>query len=298
MEDRYVIHLFNDIAVFGVFDGHGGTEAADFIADSIIPALRTEFQKELGERRSLLSDDSNPQPADIIETETVDVLKRSLLEAIENIENDAITHLRDRQDYSGSTLCLCLCTRNTLLCASLGDSRVYVSRNGVSKQVTRRDHLATENKEECQRIVDEGGYVNQEGYVGGRVQVTRAIGDLDPETAKKVTGLSAIPELSEYNLDLEKDEFILVACDGVWEVFSGQAAINHVRSSLKATNGDLLKAADGLVEKAIDARTSDNVTVVIAFLPAVSRIWTKQTNVNQNEDDASRPRLFLKKQSS
>ena len=293
MEDRYVIHLFNDIAVFAVLDGHGGTTAADFAANLLIPTLRSEFEKILGWGANVNFTDSNPQPPDAIEAETVKLLRESLVEAISRIEQETLKYLKCENDFSGTTLCVCICTRNTLIVANLGDSRVYVSRNGITRQVTKRDHN-TREEHELARIEREGGFVNREGYLGGLVQVSRAIGDLDPSSMEKIKGLSAVPDIIEFSFDKEKDEFVLVGCDGLWEVMHGQAAVGFVRKSLKDSNGDLLKAADGLVKEAIEAKTSDNVTVVIAFLPSASRIWTKPPVSPAMDDDENRPRLFKK----
>jgi len=297
MEDRYVIHLFNDIAVFGVFDGHGGFGAADFVSNALIPALRTEFRRAVVQGQVFSFTESNPQPPDAIETETVRLMRQSLAEAIAAVEFQALDHLHRNNDFSGTTLCACLCTRSTLIVANMGDSKVYVSRNGVPKQVTGRDHSASNNSTEKARIEQEGGYVSKEGYLGGLVQVSRALGDIDPATSKKVVGLSAVPEMIEFPLDKDKDEFVLVACDGLWEVMSGQGAINHIRMTLKNTKGDLLKAAEGLVAKAMELKTSDNVTVVIAFLPVAERIWTSQPSSSPppgGGDDENRPRFFRK----
>jgi serine/threonine protein phosphatase PrpC len=295
MEDRYVIHLFNGIAVFGVFDGHGGTAAAEIVSQSLIPALRAEFRRAIAKGVHYTFTESNPQPPDAIERETVESLKNNFKEAIAQTEREALMYLVEQRDFSGTTLCACMCTRSTLLVANLGDSRVVLSRRGVMKVVTR-DHSARDESEK-RRIEGVGGFVSLEGYLGGLVQVSRAIGDIDPSTREKVLGLSAEPDIFEFPLDREKDEFIIVACDGLWEVMSCQAAVQHVRATLKTTKGNLFQATDDLVAKALSLGTSDNVTVIIAFLPTVEKIWAPDPPIDSPSqcDNDGRPRLFLKR---
>jgi protein phosphatase 2C family protein 2/3 len=296
MEDRYLIHLFNDIAVFGVFDGHSGTAAADVVCSRLIPALRGQFKKKFESGIRFSFTNSNPQPPDAIEEETMAAMQDCLHEAVKEVEQEAIVHLSAHLDYSGCTLCVCLCTRSTLLVANLGDSRVVMSRKGGKmQQVTKKDHVAKDDKER-QRIEESGGFVNAEGYLGGKVQVSRAIGDIDSDTGNKIVGLSSDPDLSKFPLDIESDEFIIMACDGLWEVFSLQGAVNFVREALKRTKGDLSKATDELVKKAIELKTTDNVTVIIAYLPKVENIWMKDiSSRTPTPDDDERPRLFKKK---
>ncbi len=57
------------------------------------------------------------------------------------------------------------------------------------------------------------------------------------------------------------DEFIIVACDGLWDVMTDQEAVDFVRD---IDDGEAMSQA--LVKKALEAGTTDNVTVVCARL--------------------------------
>ena len=96
--------------------------------------------------------------------------------------------------------------------------------------------------------------------VSGLLSVARSLGDFDVGDQEKVAGVSAAPDVSEFMLDNDH-EFLLVrhrqrarcaptsltlvwpqlACDGVWDVFSSQSAVDYVRRSLK--RGDAVEAA-------------------------------------------------------
>jgi serine/threonine protein phosphatase PrpC len=61
-------------------------------------------------------------------------------------------------------------------------------------------------------------------------------------------------------------EFMIMASDGVWDVFSCQEAVNFVRHVLLHNDGNLELAAERLIREAEARDTQDNVSVaVVAF---------------------------------
>jgi serine/threonine protein phosphatase PrpC len=58
------------------------------------------------------------------------------------------------------------------------------------------------------------------------------------------------------------DEFVILACDGLWEKLSSQEAVNFVRRKL-SDHHDAQRAADELVDKALSRASSDNVTAIV-----------------------------------
>lgn len=278
MEDRYSIHLFKEMVCFGVYDGHAGTGAADLICENLVPYLR----EELRSRRVVLSEEP---------------LKDSLRETVRRIEETTLVTLKEKGDWSGSTLCVCLLTHSFLIVGHLGDSRVVVSRKGVARQVTTKDHLAKDYDEKL-RIHAMGARVDDEGYLEGLLQVSRAIGDVDPDTKQKILGLSSEPDIFLEPIDQEVDEFVIIACDGLWESISAQGAVEHVRKSLKRFKGDLAKATDELVSYALRNDSTDNITAVVAYLKPTENIWMESasSSCTADEDPAEvgRPKFRFK----
>ncbi|CAA0836807.1 Probable protein phosphatase 2C 47 [Striga hermonthica] len=73
--------------------------------------------------------------------------------------------------------------------------------------------------------------------------------------------LSSEPEVAEVVLG-EDDEFLIIGCDGVWDVMSSQYAVTVVRRELMAHN-DPAACSRSLVREALRRNTCDNLTVVI-----------------------------------
>lgn len=60
------------------------------------------------------------------------------------------------------------------------------------------------------------------------------------------------------------DEFLILACDGLWDVFANQDAADFIKISLQ-TFGNPEKAVSDLVNEAIKLGSMDNVSVVVVF---------------------------------
>jgi hypothetical protein len=130
---------------------------------------------------------------------------------------------------SGSTACVAIIKEKTLYVANLGDSRAVLccARKAVPLSA---DHN-TSSKAEQDRVIADGGFLASDGEdlrVGGELSVTRSFGDYG--RVEKVRGLSADPDIREHSLT-EDDEFLLIACDGLWDEFTNQSAVGAPFSS-------------------------------------------------------------------
>jgi protein phosphatase 2C family protein 2/3 len=64
----------------------------------------------------------------------------------------------------------------------------------------------------------------------------------------------------------EEDEFILLACDGLFDVMSNQEAVDFVKTEM-ARHGDAQRTAEALTRTATEELGSrDNVSVVVVFV--------------------------------
>uniref|UniRef100_A0A061QZ23 Protein phosphatase 2c n=1 Tax=Tetraselmis sp. GSL018 TaxID=582737 RepID=A0A061QZ23_9CHLO len=74
------------------------------------------------------------------------------------------------------------------------------------------------------------------------------------------------PEVRTHRLTPD-DEFMVLGTDGLWDVFSSQRCIEVARMLLQESN-DPQRCAEGLVSRALDMHTTDNVSVqVVCFGP-------------------------------
>jgi protein phosphatase 1G len=141
-------------------------------------------------------------------------------------------------DFIGSTAVVTLIRGKEIYVSNAGDSRAILCRGGAAVDLTR-DHKP-ESPRERSRIENAGGRVSIVGpchRVDFGLNLSRALGDflykrnVDlPPSHQKIT---AVPEIVKETLK-DEDEFIILGCDGVFELLSNQQVVNFVRFRLKA----------------------------------------------------------------
>ncbi|XP_067935850.1 protein phosphatase 1E-like isoform X4 [Watersipora subatra] len=161
--------------------------------------------------------------------------------------------------HSGTTGVAVLIEPNHLAVAWLGDSQALLVKSG------RATEIMNPHKPECEeeraRIEALGGSVVFFGTwrVNGNLAVSRAIGDIDYKPY-----ISS--DADSRNLPLDgSEEYIIVACDGLWDTVTFDEAVqlvyNHIQSG-KAHKD----VAEVLVRAAREEGSSDNITVTVVFL--------------------------------
>ncbi|XP_043272274.1 protein phosphatase 1G [Venturia canescens] len=173
---------------------------------------------------------------------------------------------------SGCTAVVAILNRHELYVANAGDSRCVLCRDGQALELSL-DHKP-EDEPEMERIVKAGGKVTADGRVNGGLNLSRALGDhaykqnitLPPEQQM----ISALPDVRHIAIDLERDEFMILACDGIWNFMSSQEVVSFVRPRL--TNSDkpnISKICEELFDHCLatdtlgDGTGCDNMTAVI-----------------------------------
>lgn len=143
--------------------------------------------------------------------------------------------------------------------ANAGDCRAVLSRNGEAVDMSE-DHRPIYSPEK-ERVEELGGFVDG-GYLNGVLSVSRALGDWDMKLPHgSPSPLIAEPECRQMVLT-EEDEFLIIACDGIWDVMSSQQAVNIVRQGLQR-HDDPERCARDLVLRASVLDSFDNLTVVV-----------------------------------
>lgn len=260
MEDAHVIHLRDDWAFFGVFDGHGGQACSAFVSQ--------RFHEEL-ELKGCPKDDA----------------------AVKQLVLGIDKEFMDSEQPSGSTGTMCIVhkpskagDRHILRVINAGDSRVLLGRRdgtivdggGTDKGLTI-DHKP-DHPSERERIERCGGTVEmKEGNVArvnGDLAVSRSFGDRD---YKKTGGpgpedrpVTADPEMFRFECD--ETDFLLLVCDGVSEgSFPNAEVVKFVADQLNA-GVDPGVVARLTCLKAIEKDSKDNITCMIVQLTDASEM--------------------------
>ena len=121
--------------------------------------------------------------------------------------------------------------------------------------------------EEAIRIKSLGGEILFDGY-DWRIHdlsVSRAFGDISAEP--HVTNM---PDIYKYKISCD-DKFLIVACDGLWDVFSNQDVANFVLENCYDIQTNVrinkhINIAKKLGEFAIAKGSGDNITIIVVFL--------------------------------
>ncbi|CAL0330454.1 unnamed protein product [Lupinus luteus] len=226
------------VSLYGVFDGHGGKSAAQFVRDHL--------------PRVIVEDADFP-------FELKKVVTRSFLETdIEFAKTCSI----ESSLSSGTTALTAIIFGRSLLVANAGDCRAVLCRSGNAIEMSK-DHRPFCIKER-KRVESLGGFVD-DGYLNGLLGVTRALGNWHLEGMKENSGrdgpLIAEPEIKMATLTNE-DELLIIGSDGIWDVFRSQNAIDFARRRLQEHN-DVKQCCKEIVEEAIKRGATDNLTVVI-----------------------------------
>lgn len=261
MEDAHAALLDFDTstAFFGVYDGHGGKDVAKFCAkylhqevfkhDSYLAGdLGASLQRAFLRMDELMSGENGWRELAVLghiiptKVEQDSHTVENPASPRENREddgqiNDCIVEEESHSDFSGptsgSTACVAIIRENKLVVANAGDSRCVLCRNGQAYSLSR-DHKP-EVEAEKERIVNAGGFV-QNGRINGTLNLTRAIGDVEFKKNKSLPAenqiLTANPDINMVSL-CEDDEFLVIACDGIWDCVSSQQLVDYVREQLK-----------------------------------------------------------------
>ncbi|GLT85198.1 hypothetical protein SLE2022_033940 [Rubroshorea leprosula] len=219
------------VGLFGVFDGHGGARAAEYVKQNLFSNL-IRHPKFISDTKSAIADAYNHTDSEFLKSE--------------NTQN------RD----AGSTASTAILVGDRLLVANVGDSRAVICRGGNAIAVSR-DHKPDQS-DERQRIENAGGFVMWAGTwrVGGVLAVSRAFGD---RLLKQY--VVADPEIQEEKIDSSL-EFLILASDGLWDVVTNEEAVAMIKAM-----EDPEEAARRLMQEAYQRGSADNITtVVVRFL--------------------------------
>ncbi|RYP05132.1 hypothetical protein DL764_004017 [Monosporascus ibericus] len=157
--------------------------------------------------------------------------------------------------------------QRVLYTANVGDARIILCRAGKALRLSY-DHKGSDENE-GKRIANAGGLILN-NRVNGVLAVTRALGDTYMKDL--VTGH---PYTTETVIQAELDEFIIIACDGLWDVCSDQEAVDLVRDIQ-----DPVAASKLLVDHALSRFSTDNLSCMIVRFDKAALLKSQQNKDN------------------
>jgi protein phosphatase 2C family protein 2/3 len=234
--------------LLGVFDGHNGAHVARFSAVTFPTLLAATPSWEL------------------------ENYGKAFEEAFEELDN-AVRGDSTLAHEGGCTAACVLLTSGRVVCANAGDSRAVLYRNNNTVIPLSLDHKPA-SEVEVARIEQAGATIvpcANGSRVNGILAVSRAIGDFEfknrPDLSWMAQAVTAKPDITEVAITSE-DNFIVIACDGIWEVLSSEEVCKFVSESLAATKDDVGLVCEMLLDRCLapvaPGPGCDNMTVLIA----------------------------------
>lgn len=241
---------------FGVYDGHGGAQVANYCADRLHNSLAKEIRK---------CSSAKPSAGVPSEKPVLDALSTTFNRLDAEVSGLARTN-SEGQEIDGSEPIAAETVGTTAVAALIGGGRIVVANCGDSRAVLSRGGeavpLSTDHKpdreDEMARVESAGGRVIfWNGYrVLGVLAMSRAIGDryLKPYVISE-------PEVTCTDRTKE-DECLILASDGLWDVVNNREACDIARRCLKSrrrsSQGASASSADPA--SASNERRSDDAT--------------------------------------
>ncbi|XP_055841418.1 probable protein phosphatase 2C T23F11.1 [Episyrphus balteatus] len=211
MEDSHthILSLPDDpgTSFFAVYDGHGGATVAQYAGKHLHKFIikRPEYEEDI---------------------------QSALKQAFLDIDSEMLYNESCGEQMAGSTAVVVLIKNNRLYCANAGDSRAVACVNG-DVEVLSLDHKPN-NDAETKRIYEGGGWV-EFNRVNGNLALSRALGDFvfKKNESKKPEEqiVTAYPDVETREIT-EDYEFLVLACDGIWDVMTNQEVIDFCRERI------------------------------------------------------------------
>lgn len=242
-EDCHNITNLHGINMYSIYDGHGGDFTSKFLS-KIMPIILNKYIKNF----------------------TTENFKNHIEKIFYKLQQMLKLKYNKQATQTGSTSLICLhdINKNLITAINLGDSRLIVCKNNISLPITK-DHKPSW-PEEKYRIENLNGKIKYDGYdwrIKG-ISVSRSFGDLDIQPF-----VSQKPDIFRYKISTN-DKFLVMACDGLWDVLSNQDVVNYVLchcydNTLSMRINKKLNISEKLANYAIKQGSTDNISIIIVF---------------------------------
>lgn len=284
-----------EYAAFAIFDGHGGKNAAHFARDHLLENIKTQ--------KGFFSNDS-------------EVVKKAISDAFVATHyamwNELPTWPKTAHGHpstAGTTASLVIIRGNRMYVANVGDSMIVMGSRDHNENDPYRSYVASDltidhkpeliqekrriercggcvmNKSGVNRVVWSRPQVNHTGPIRRSTKidkipflaVARSLGDLwsyNSELDEFV--VSPVPDVYAYDLNKNKDQFLILASDGLWNMVRPQLSVSIVgdmenKRRKKDNKGPHGSPAHELVRVALESwkcrmMRADNTSVIVVVI--------------------------------
>lgn len=220
-EDRLLVEKSNkNNGLFVIADGMGGHSCGEKASSMTVEELRKQYR---------------------IHGNSIELENQVI-----DINNAIYSEANNNGIIMGTTVSSLLICKNDFYICNVGDSRVYIIRDGIIKQITEDDSLVYQQYK--------AGVISKKKYLKS---------DKKNILIKSLGGESDILP-STYGGRVEANDIFVLACDGLYNVFTEEELGNIILSMLKARK-NIEKIAIYMVEEAKRRRSTDNISIVIVW---------------------------------
>ncbi|HEY4305845.1 MAG TPA: Stp1/IreP family PP2C-type Ser/Thr phosphatase [Gemmatimonadaceae bacterium] len=214
-------------SLFMVADGMGGAAAGEIASDMAVKVVLNEMRgRWLAEAEA-----------------TKEAFARSIKNAAKSANGAIHDYATSHPEFRGmgTTATIAGLLGDTLYLAQVGDSRAYLVRGGVVRQITKDQSL-------MQKLIEAGELTEEEAELSERRNII--LQALGPEPSIKV-------DLTHQQL--RRGDTLVLCSDGL----SGQVGKDDI-ARIVSTAPDLMTACKSLIDRANENGGPDNITVILA----------------------------------
>ena len=220
--------------------------------------------------------------------------QQQLVKSFKDFDRDVLRNTLDsmsNRDCSGTTANVAYILPQHIVVANAGDSRAVLGQitktsNGKVEAIPMSFDHKPKNEKERERIIAAGGHVSM-GRVDGDLAVSRALGDFiykNPRRTCEKQKVSPVPDIKIHRRS-EDDRFLILACDGIWDVMSNEDAVRFVSSHVAKGWMDMERIASELLDTCLRRGSRDNMSVIlIVFKDGDKKIGVTTKSNNKKSD--------------
>ncbi|MDP2436119.1 MAG: PP2C family protein-serine/threonine phosphatase [archaeon] len=239
------------LSFYAVFDGHGGREVSDLLETLFLDVLLEEPCLGMLRRKNY-----------------PEALRSAFSTCGKRIEEFCV---EKGMKGVGSCATVALLAGHRLVVANVGDSEVFLGRRVTLMSTNYCDLILSQRHTpkfppDAASVVQAGGRIIDE-RVEGKLAITRAFGDISLRACGRKDGKDLIsyePFVRAYPLSA-RDDFVLLACDGLFDVLKPKYIAQAVRQGLSKGQTPTI-VCERLIGSVMNLGSSDNVSALLVYL--------------------------------